>query len=223
MGKPRANLERVYGPLYTKVDSTYCSYCGDHADVLDHVPPLTWVGSMGTEYFRSKEIPLLLMPACAECNGLLGSIGIFDMEERRAFISAELKSRYRSLLTAVGIVDRSTEIRRSIVASRIAFANSNFDIAAYNLSDATDEDEDEPSPEQLAAESEELWEKYRPKKACEIEAPKRKYVFREYAPRTKRSVKVVNKPVEKKKPFNLFDTLFKIELAKLKAQKDGQK
>lgn len=144
-------LDAAYTHIYSEVEIDHCAYCGDVKECLDHVPALTWVGSMGTDHFRSSGTPFLLVPACLECNALLGSVGLFDMDERKAFISGALRDRYRQVLSAPawGVEINSLEqpLRQAIldkqrlarfVNSRISYANGCY--TAKPLSKHLDDD-----------------------------------------------------------------------------------
>lgn len=100
--KNRRTLERVYNKLYKPVDVWFCLYCGVEANVMDHVPPLSWIGALGSEFFIEKGTPLLLVPSCQECNAILGSFGLFNVNERRAYVASALYERYSSLIKRNG-------------------------------------------------------------------------------------------------------------------------
>ena len=81
--------------LYKAIDVTACIYCGLVADSLDHVIPRAWVSiarrkGRGDLGYR--------VPACMECNSLLGSKALHTVEERKEFIFKRLQSRYRHTL-----------------------------------------------------------------------------------------------------------------------------
>lgn len=213
MPRNRVHLQRIYNRLYTKCVSDYCAYCGDGQDVYDHVPALTWVGSLGTEYFRQKGIPLLLIPACSECNLLLGAVGLFEIDERRAYVSGALKDRYRSLLQYNG--DCTTlNIQKNVAISRIRFADSDYDLTSYvsvlDLSDETDE----------KAEAEELWERYRPGGLNSLNKPRR-YRLKQTKAAKHVPVKRVEPDPVPEEPSELFNMLCGMFIEVYK--KNGQK
>jgi hypothetical protein len=139
VARSRQTLDAIYTHLYSEIDVDYCCYCGDAKECLDHVPALTWVGSLGTEYFKDISVSLTLVPSCAECNALLGSVCIFEMDERKAFISGALKSRYKDILNmpvwGQEINELALDLKRSIqdkqrlqriLILRIKFADACF-------------------------------------------------------------------------------------------------
>lgn len=63
---------------------------------MDHVPALSTVAMM-----RAAEIEtgrMVKVPACVECNSLLGAIAIHSIRERRKFVREKLLIRYRKYL-----------------------------------------------------------------------------------------------------------------------------
>ena len=80
-----------------------CYYCGAHADVIDHVIPKCILRSIGavddTEiYNRLLGKRMLLVPACRECNNLLGATYQSTVKARKKFLKQKLKIRYKKLL-----------------------------------------------------------------------------------------------------------------------------
>lgn len=69
---------RVYG--------AECVYCGDRANSVDHWPPRSY-GAYG-----------LLMPACKECNSLLGTMHPTSLGERIKTLKYLLRVRYAKYL-----------------------------------------------------------------------------------------------------------------------------
>lgn len=66
----------------------YCFYCGDPADTLDHVPPLSVIDSMPYEQRKRFEIPAVLVPCCSECNGALGDRRLTTVQDRLNFLES---------------------------------------------------------------------------------------------------------------------------------------
>lgn len=129
--KERRLADQVYTSSYLKVDSGHCTYCGAASDCFDHVPSLSWVSSLGTAYFMEKDTPLLLVSACNECNLILGSVGLFDMDERLAYVAGELRCRYRKV---IGIPGPLSEV----VLLRIAFADQSYSPPSFDVSEPQD-------------------------------------------------------------------------------------
>ena len=56
------------------------------------------VHSLGVEHFESKRVDLWLVPACHECNCLLGRFPGLTVTARRSRIKATLRRRYAKIL-----------------------------------------------------------------------------------------------------------------------------
>jgi len=87
---PRTRLE-------SKGNPDPCYYCGLPASTVDHVPPKVMrqrIEELGLkaryEYHEVK--------ACHECNSALGARAILTLPERKRFMKAWLRRRYRRLL-----------------------------------------------------------------------------------------------------------------------------
>lgn len=74
-----------------------CHYCGDTAPTVDHCPPLATVDAY-VDAGIPLETPPLLVPACTECNGILGDASPGDPEERREIAQSRLRRRHQRLL-----------------------------------------------------------------------------------------------------------------------------
>lgn len=98
--RTRELLWDKYDHHYTRADGDVmkCHYCGDPSGCLDHCPPLSWVDVMGIGYFWEEKIPLVKVPACMECNGVLAAHKLFSFEERRQYLEMAMKRRYKRLL-----------------------------------------------------------------------------------------------------------------------------
>jgi hypothetical protein len=74
-----------------------CVYCGVIANSLDHVPPIsarTRIVDLGL----AARYPFYEVPACCECNSVLGARGLWTLTERRAYIKKALRRRYSDIL-----------------------------------------------------------------------------------------------------------------------------
>jgi hypothetical protein len=78
-----------------------CYYCGLPCDTVDHVPPKS-----AREYLDLKRYPRFLIPACRECNNLLGARSLYTPGERKKFIKRALKKRYGRVLLAPSWTDQ---------------------------------------------------------------------------------------------------------------------
>jgi hypothetical protein len=94
----RRAMERIYDHLFEQKGSLGdpCAYCGAAADTLDHVPPLHWVARM--RQLDREVTGAMLIPACAECNAILGGKLFLTMPSRRAHIYERLKAKNHRIL-----------------------------------------------------------------------------------------------------------------------------
>jgi hypothetical protein len=116
-----------------------CAYCGLTAQCRDHVIPQAYEGvgqhetGYGTGWKRDK-----VVPACSECNCLLGRRWLPSVAERAAFLAQKLRVRHEEALNFPNwneddLEDMSPRMRKQIRAkiqrrdllkARIAFADS---------------------------------------------------------------------------------------------------
>lgn len=75
-----------------------CAYCGVQADTYDHVPPLSMVHALGRTHFEQSGIKLWRVPACRECNCLLGKCPHHTITKRKQVIKGKLRQRYAKYL-----------------------------------------------------------------------------------------------------------------------------
>jgi 5-methylcytosine-specific restriction endonuclease McrA len=96
-GQRRSLSTYVSLPFTGKAKS--CFYCGRPATEREHTVPraiLTAMKDIGIgEIVRGKK---LIVPACRECNSLLGSTYQQDLAKRKRFLKARLREKYKSLL-----------------------------------------------------------------------------------------------------------------------------
>lgn len=90
-------IRELYKHLCDEDCRTRCWYCGDSADTVDHCPAIEVAWACGTEALRSAKIDLLLIPACRECNVLLGDIPLFTPESRGFWLYERLATRYKKV------------------------------------------------------------------------------------------------------------------------------
>ncbi len=69
-----------------------CFYCGEIATSADHVVPMSWARVVFTKQW--------LVPACGECNSILGNRELWDPEDRLGFVRKKLQKKYRKVLKA---------------------------------------------------------------------------------------------------------------------------
>ena len=68
------------------------------AETIDHSPSIDSVLAFGQLNLIESGIELLLIPACKECNCLLGNISLFYPESRGFWLHEKLDKRYRKIL-----------------------------------------------------------------------------------------------------------------------------
>lgn len=85
-----------------QADLTPCVYCGVPASSKDHVPPVSirdWLYlQQGLEAEMRRRFPPVEVPACHECNTLLGARWPWTVLGRKARIKIILRIRYRKVL-----------------------------------------------------------------------------------------------------------------------------
>lgn len=123
----RKRLQATYGSLCSKVffepmpGGNGCFYCGDHAETIDHCPPLTWVESKRMEDWRRSGVEFVLLPSCGDCNKRLGPKGLFTPMERVSFLRAKLDTLYEHKVTLWSddeIAEMSPQFQKAIHARR---------------------------------------------------------------------------------------------------------
>lgn len=84
-----------------------CEYCGEPAQARDHVVPRAFRRALD----GSRELSALLsrmpdtVPACHECNSIIGSDVFDSLAEKRAGIQERLAHRYRRLMRVAAWTD----------------------------------------------------------------------------------------------------------------------
>lgn len=75
-----------------------CWYCGEPSTCHDHTYPLIALQQLyGVADLPSPRL-LLIVPACGECNGLLGDRVFPNHGRRKAYVKKRLRQRYKRLL-----------------------------------------------------------------------------------------------------------------------------
>ena len=96
--KHRRFLMKTHGSKYKRhflTEGYYCFYCGDPAECLDHVPPLSLIGSYSYEERKNKNIPASLLPCCTECNSALGSRSLVTAFERLLYLESYYEAFFK--------------------------------------------------------------------------------------------------------------------------------
>lgn len=71
-----------------------CIYCGRRCDTRDHLVPR---GISGDSHRKS----VLTVPACGECNSLIGAEALFSITERREYAHHQLRRKHAKVLRRV--------------------------------------------------------------------------------------------------------------------------
>lgn len=74
-----------------------CSYCGQPAQALDHVIPLS-VASSEARKNGSLTNRKTCVPCCTECNSVLGNKAFYTVGARAGYLAKRYPSRYKKLL-----------------------------------------------------------------------------------------------------------------------------
>jgi hypothetical protein len=119
----RNTLHRIYNGLYTRhyiEEGYFCIYCLAPADTLDHVPPLAWIEPFGIEAFRRSKIPLVTVPCCRECSGLLGDRKLLTVMDRLEYLEKKYQSLFDKLVrwSDEELEDMGQSFQQSIRAQR---------------------------------------------------------------------------------------------------------
>lgn len=111
--------------------SGFCVYCGQIADSLDHVPPISLAADLPLPAFLDLNPSLL--PCCQHCNSIIGDSHNLSLSSRREIVEKYLEKRYPSLLKAGALlagVEFSMSDFRPMMAFRIfkrwEFATTTF-------------------------------------------------------------------------------------------------
>ena len=101
MVKRRVFLNKTYDSRYKELENPCCVYCGDKQEVLDHVPPISFLESYGeTLLITEYNAPFVKVPCCYECNAFLGDSPLFNIKERKEYIHKKLLFTYKKILEA---------------------------------------------------------------------------------------------------------------------------
>lgn len=94
----RANVkaaDHLYSRKFSR--ATWCIYCGDTADTMDHVFPISIAAAINWQAIGPKQKarvfdPILVkIPCCMHCNILAGDYNPSSIRDKRRFIQAKLR------------------------------------------------------------------------------------------------------------------------------------
>lgn len=93
-GEPRCVLvahTRVRTPTRLEYPAQVCTYCGTRSGTRDHLVTRVWTGDADRKW-------VLTVPACAECNSIIGSNACKSIDGRRRVAQNRLRKKYRKHL-----------------------------------------------------------------------------------------------------------------------------
>lgn len=122
----RNRLLRIYGKFYSQHYYSRppeirgdCYYCGEFADTIEHVPPVSRIEERSIAEWKASGIDIFTVRCCSHCNSMLGAKRLLTIEERLAYIENQLTKKYEresKLWSASEIAEMSPEFRRTITA-----------------------------------------------------------------------------------------------------------
>lgn len=71
-----------------------CVYCGQTGSTRDHLEPVTWTGEAARRF-------VVTVPACGECNSMIGDSFAPTVPARRAIAHAGIRKKYKRILNRV--------------------------------------------------------------------------------------------------------------------------
>lgn len=125
--KQRRHFISLYGKRYARWDgqkikgSLGCVYCADASGSVDHVPPLSHVDRYSMQEWAARGVKFLLVPACMDCNRMLGARALYSVQERAAYIAKKLEDAYEknaALWSDAEVSEMGAEFKRTIIAKR---------------------------------------------------------------------------------------------------------
>ena len=93
-----AAVRRVH-KMYRKDDAGLngrCVYCGNGADTSDHIPPVSLAAELDLSYL--KDLDPVLVPACRNCNSIIGASPEIKLVDRRDIVANHLSQKKSRML-----------------------------------------------------------------------------------------------------------------------------
>ena len=119
---------------HPKAGSDWCVYCGVPATVRDHFYPRaavsSWHGIMVSRHVRRL---CFTVPACWECNSLLGSRVALTFEGRRAYLRQRLRREYARRLKSPRWSQAELNKTRGILRKHIEACQAQRDLVISRL------------------------------------------------------------------------------------------
>ena len=94
----RKELIKMHNHKYTRHYTTegyYCFYCGDPAEGLDHVPPISLMDIMPYEKRKQDRIPAVTVACCQDCNGALSNRRLSTVDDRLLFLESYYDAKFK--------------------------------------------------------------------------------------------------------------------------------
>lgn len=117
-----------YDPVYREIGARGdpCTYCGQVSDTMDHIPPIHMV-EQASLAGSDQEGPFIKVPACHECNSIIGSKRLLTIKARRNHVKDKLRAKYKHFLRIPNwdedeLAEVSPEFAKEIRAS-VKFGN----------------------------------------------------------------------------------------------------
>lgn len=79
-----------------------CIYCNDVAQEWDHIPPKALRRQLTWEQWHEMGVKFRRVPACRDCNQIIGARPLFTVADRRARVREKLWRRHRKLILTPG-------------------------------------------------------------------------------------------------------------------------
>lgn len=83
---------KLYDIHYITIFGSSCVYCGDYAEVYDHLLPISKYSS------DAKKELMVKVPACFECNALANDYSPKSFEDKKQYIHNKIRHKYNNLL-----------------------------------------------------------------------------------------------------------------------------
>lgn len=87
---------------------SFCYYCGDIADSLDHVPPRA-IRKALLDSGVITDYDIKDVTACRDCNSRIGADAPFNLTDRKRLVKERLRKKYAKLLKAPDWSDSELE------------------------------------------------------------------------------------------------------------------
>lgn len=82
----------------TDIDQTSCVYCGEPAEHIDHVLPVSFITQNRAPLTKTQRAQLITVPACADCNHRAGGRVFKSLMQKRNWLRVDLENKERRLL-----------------------------------------------------------------------------------------------------------------------------